>query len=651
MKKIKFVCLFVSLALMLCGCTNSGSTSQNSDNSTAPSYYEYAYKSSHAERFAVSHDGDIVVSTFNGTASELMKLSEDGTGNKLGECPGIPECMAFMGNELFVLKIRWNTSGTSDGITIYKINQSGRENEVYGEFDIPLEFGYSMCGSEDEIFIIGKDGEKGNINCDYPNFYDSKYSVFRISEGKSEKLPVDFPTAVCTAQGGGVLIAACNNNGYYIVSYKNGSLSEKMYAENIRYNINGIADVDGEHIVFNMMTTANKYMLCASDTENMSMTELIPGLNVNGDRLFAANGYCYFQPMEKNDKDEYAIERIRFSDYYKYNAPMSLICSQLSRSTPFGCGYTINVIQPSNEESALKILSQDRDYDMCYISTKDDIAYAIKSQGSFYPLNEVPGVSEYLDKCLPAIKEAFTGENGDIWGLPLYTDADFIFSNYGDTDFSGMKLDDFVDFMDSLSSEELDKTLCILSGFTADILTDYVIKHDSFDTAEFRAAAEKLKNSERLNKAKGGYTTSTLINSEEQLMSLHSNSVIYNYDRDFKVSGIPCISEPNVLIPDVIFLSVNPNSEHLNDALDYIEKLTQYQLTQQNTFVLKEDEGEYTDSETVKQMINLCSNAQIHFTYPSELYWEDFNKYLAGEISLDEFITEADRKLKVYLNE
>ncbi|MGN1340552.1 MAG: hypothetical protein ACI4WS_09695, partial [Oscillospiraceae bacterium] len=538
MKIIRIVCTFVSLALMLCGCGNSGSTSQNSDNSTAPSNYEYTYKSSHAERFAVSADGDVVVSTFNGTASELVKLSEDGTRNRLGECPGIPECMAFMGNELFVLKIRWNTIGTSDGITIYKINQSGGENEVYGEFDIPLEFGYSMCSSEDELYIIGKDGEKGNVTCDYPNFYDNKYSVFRISEGKYDKLPVDFPTAVCAAQGGGALISACDNNGYYIVKYKNGSLSDKMYAENIRYNIDGIADVDGEHIIFNMMTTANKYMLCASDMENMSMTELIPGVNVNGDRLYAANGYCYFQPMEKNNKGEYVIERIRFSDYYKYNAPMSLICSQLSRSTPFGCGYTINVMQPSNEEAALKILSQDRDYDMCYISTADDIAYAIKSQGSFYPLNDVTGVSEYLDKCLPAIKEAFTDENGDIWGLPLFLDSDFIFSNYGDTDFSEMKLDDFVDFMDSLSSEELDKTLCILSGFTADILTDYVIKHDSFDTAEFRAAAEKLKNSKRLNKAKGGYTTSTLINSEEQLMSLYPNSFIDNYDRDFKVSGI-----------------------------------------------------------------------------------------------------------------
>ena len=134
-------------------------------------------------------------------------------------------------------------------------------------------------------------------------------------------------------------------------------------------------------------------------------------------------------------------------------------------------------------------------------------------------------------------------------------------------------------------------------------------------------------------------------------MSLYPNSFVDNYDRDFKVSGIPCISEPNVLIPNVIFLSVNPNSEHLDDALDYISKLTQYQLTEPNTFVLKEDEGEYTDSETVRQMIKLCTNAQIHFTYPSEIYWEDFSSYLSDKISLEQFIAEADRKLKVYLNE
>ena len=123
------------------------------------------------------------------------------------------------------------------------------------------------------------------------------------------------------------------------------------------------------------------------------------------------------------------------------------------------------------------------------------------------------------------------------------------------------------------------------------------------------------------------------------------------YEHEYRVSGLPCISEPNVIISDVTFLSVNPSSEHLSDALDYIERLTSHQLTEPNTFIFKEGEGNYTDSGTVKQMIGLCENAQVYFSYPWELYYWDFIDYLDDKISLDEFITEADRKLKTYLNE
>lgn len=649
--KIKgFACIFISLALIFCGCSNSGDTSRNNDNEAIPSHIEY-YRSSEYEPVTVSADGRVVISKYSNGTSTFYELSEDGSSRNVGSISSIPECMAFMGNELYVLFLRWQSDGSHEGVIIHKIGET--ENEIVGEYDISIGYRSYMSGNENELYIIAEDKNKPNITCNYPNYWDEKLSVFRIADGKCERLPIDFPTAVCAEQGGGALLAACDDNGFYFVRYKDGNLSEKMYSEDIWYNIDGIADVDGQHILFNMMTSSNTEMLCAVELETMSIAELVPGLNVNGNRIFAANGYCYYQTNEQDTsvKDKFRIERVRFSDYYKYNAPLSFIRSYLSRSTPFSCGYSLKNMQPSNEEAALKILSQDNDYDMCYVSTEDNIAYSIKSQGSFYPLNEISGVSEYLDKCFPAIKEAFTDENGNIWGLPLYLDADFIFSNYGDTDFSVMKLDDFVDYMDGLSSEELDKTLCIQYGFTADILMDYVIKNDSFDTLEFRAAAEKLKNSKRLNMAVGGYTSSTLLNSEKQLMSLYSNSVIENYDRDFKVSGIPCISEANVLIPNVIFLSVNPSSEHLEDALDYIEKLVRYQTTVPNTFVLQENEGVYSESETVKQMLTLCSKADIHFNYPYELYWDDFNKYLAGEISLDAFILEADRKMKVYLNE
>ena len=675
MSKRSFTAVITAACLLFCSCGDPGTaltgtdsistpTSVNND-SIVPSYQEYTYSASYPGRLAVSATGDVVVDIKNGPVSDLMKLNEDGTSIKLGECPGIPESMAFMGDDLYVLKINWSGSGTSSGIYVLKIGQNGEENEIYAESDIPIELGYGMSGNRNELYILAEGGSKENTGFvynkggrSYSNGYVGNMSLIRVFDGKCEKLPVDAPTAVCAEADGGALIAACDDNGVYIVKYKDGSFSEKMYSENVIYPIGGIGNIDGEHIVFNIRTTSDKYMLCASDMNNMSMAELIPGLQVNGERLYAADGYCYFQSVKPNDKGEIVIGRIRFSDHYKYNAPMDLICSRLSRSTPFGCGYTINVMQPENEEAALKILSRDRDYDMCYISTLDEIAYSVKSQGSFYPLNDVPGVSEYLDKCFPGIKEAFTDENGEIWALPIYMNTDFIFSSYGDIDYSKMNFSEFADHLLGLSPEEYGKTNYTGFAMKTNILTDYVTKHDSFDTEEFRAAAEKLKKLKSLSRD-SSHDTTTGLTSDEQLMGwysldvlrMFSGSGINFYAREFKVSGIPCISEPNTLVPVVTFLSVNPNSEHLSDALDYIERLTQYQLTEPNTFIFKAEEGNYTDSETVKQMIDLCADAKIHFRYPDELYWDDFSSYLADKISLDDFITEADRKLKTYLNE
>ncbi len=676
MKKKTITALFLTTCMLLGGCSASENTADSSApenmaysnlnetiGSDLPSYFEYSYSSGFPERFTVSPDGKVIITSFRSSSSDLIELSEDGSSRKIGECPSIPEGIAYMGDDLYVL---YSWLGDKEGIIIRKIGLNGEENETYAEFEMPISMGRNMSGNENELYVLAEDKSKGEIVCNYPNFYDTRLSVFRIADGNCEKLPVDFPTAVCAEPGGGALIAGCDDNGYYVMRYKDGSFSEKMRSENINSSIRAVADVDGEHIVFGSFSFSSAASFYASEIGNIIPAELIPGMEINGERLCARNGFCYFQPSVPlgedgkpiNDGDKsgvYKIVRIRFSDYYKYNAPMNLLCSRLLRSTPFGCGYAINAVELSDEETALKILSQDRDYDLCCTKTTDTFSYSIKKQGSFYPLNDVRGVSEYLDKCFPPIKEAFTDENGDIWALPLFTDTDFIFGNIGDTDFSQMKLGDFLDYMDGLTDEEADLTNCDVFTLRYAALAHYVMTHDSFDTAEFRDAAEKMKNSALLNR-NGTYTPKVTAQSEKVLMLMTGIDTVRSYfsklyEREYRVSGIPCISEPNVIIPDVTFVSVNPASEHLSDALDYIEKLTSYQLTVPNTFILKADEGTYTDSGTVKQMIVLCENARVHFSYPWELYYWDFIDYLEDKISLDDFITEADRKLKTYLNE
>ena len=63
------------------------------------------------------------------------------------------------------------------------------------------------------------------------------------------------------------------------------------------------------------------------------------------------------------------------------------------------------------------------------------------------------------------------------------------------------------------------------------------------------------------------------------------------------------------------------------------------------------DIGTYTDTEFTKDVYKVFENAQIMFTMDYSLYMDGFERYVAGEITLDEYVADTERKLKMYLNE
>lgn len=655
-KKIPLIS-FTVFCLLLSGCTGTAPASDMSGYETFseeyPSYFEYAYKADARAGFAVANDGRVVVALRqDGKSScELIEYSMNGESRKIGEYSGMPESMAFMGDDLYILRVKWNTKGSSEGIQIFKVNAETGENELFADLDMPLSFGYGMSGNENELYIIGETTDSSGTGQNYTS--SGQLNIFRVFDGAYEKLAIDSPTAVCAKKTGGAIIAASEGFQSYIVQYKDGEFSDKQYVENLTGSINGLTDIDDEHVIFTASTNSFDSTLCASDINNMYKAELIAGARVAGGSIFSAGGYCFFTPGVdiKEDTGEYAVVRIRFSDYYKYNNPINYICSPDSGTTPFGCGYVLNEMHPTNEEAALKILSMDKDYDICYLSTGDDISYQIKKKGSFYPLNEIEGVQEYLDKCFPSIKEAFTDENGDIWALPIHAKTRFVFSNIGETDFSQMNMTEFIDYIDGLSDEETERVNIFNKDLIEDVLAEYIITHDSFDTPEFRSFAEKLKSSERLNSATNMGLFPTGVNVDYLVSLRQSDMLVAIGNKEGRVFGIPRIGSEASLMQDVTFMSINPNSEHLQDAINYITEVVKYQSENAETFVFREETGKYSESPVIKPLLKLCSETELYFTYPSELYLDDFNKYLAGEISLDSFITEADRKVKVYINE
>ena len=654
-KKIPLI-FFIVLCILLGGCTDTEPAADTAGyeafSEEYPTYYEYAYKAASPAQFAVSKDGNIIIALRQEGKSgcSLIGYSMEGESRKIGEYNGLPEGMAFMGNDLYILRIKWNTKGESEGIQLFRVNTETGENELYADLDMPLSFGYGMSGNDNELYIIGETKDSSGTGENYTS--SGQLSIFRICDGAYEKLPVDSPTAVCAKKTGGAIIAVREGFESYIMQYKDGEFSDKQYVENLTGSINALTDTDGEHIVFTASTNSFDYTLCASDINNMYKAELLAGVTTGGS-IFSAGGYCFFTPGIDVTKDtgDYAVVRIKFSDYYKYNNPINYICSPDSGTTPFGCGYILNEMHPTGEEAALKILSMDRDFDICYLSTGDDISYQIKKKGSFYPLNEVPGVSEYLDNCFPAIKEAFTDENGDIWALPIHAKTRFVFSNIGETDYSRMTATEFIGYIDGLSEDELEKVHIFNNDLIEDVLSEYIITHNSFDAPEFRLFAEKLKGSERLNPAKNLGVFAKGVNPEFLCSIRQSDMLVMLSGYDGSVFGIPRIGSEASLMQDVTFMSINPSSEHLQDAINYITEVVKYQSENEDAFIFREDAGKYSEIPVIKPLLKLCSDTKLYFTYPSELYIEDFNKYLAGEISLDSFIAEADRRLSAYLNE
>ncbi len=94
----------------------------------------------------------------------------------------------------------------------------------------------------------------------------------------------------------------------------------------------------------------------------------------------------------------------------------------------------------------------------------------------------------------------------------------------------------------------------------------------------------------------------------------------------------------------------NPSSDDLNGALDYIATLAQYTKTLRDVFLFT-DKNNYSDTAIAEDMYRIFSDGTVGFAYSEDIYRADFERYLMGSITLDEFITEADRKLSTYLNE
>ena len=116
------------------------------------------------------------------------------------------------------------------------------------------------------------------------------------------------------------------------------------------------------------------------------------------------------------------------------------------------------------------------------------------------------------------------------------------------------------------------------------------------------------------------------------------------------VVPVPTIEKDIPNVGTMTFMMVNPQSENLEDTLQYISAYAKYALKKENSFILA-DESTYMDTPFAKDCYALYANGGIYFEMEDEIYLDTFTEYINGEIELEEMITEIERRRKVYLGE
>ena len=515
-----------------------------------------------------------------------------------------------------------------------------------------------------EIVAIGTDNSKSGLECRYMiNGYSQvEYSgrgIYSFKDGTVSEIVTDFPFEA-EGFGNSVLIYGCNDdNGFYFRKYEKGGLSEPSYTDQLGAVKSMCAFAEDSYIT-SAISRFNSSTVVAGNISGRGAAEIMPDIFIFGlgRRELAANdSFCWY--LDDNGK---TLMRIKLAAYYKGNKTLTLLCSNLSGANPFSCGYDIRLLRPGNDEAALKILSQDRDYDLCYLSSRDTISGNIRDKGSFYPLNDVPGISEYMDGLFPYIKEACMNESGEIWCVPVSSEVLTLFYNDEQCnalgfDMQSLSTETYFDFIDRIKEDGLEKSCGYSAYLYAEAyLTKYLSENDCFDTPEFRQTAELFANrfpydSGTLNENHLDMEISSAIAFENEIDKFISEMTIdsrYLRNTSLRAAAVPYPTDGSTV--SLIYLCVNPASDHLNDALDYIAALAQYTKTLKNVFLFT-DKSNYSDTAVADDMYGIFSGGKVGYAYSDDIYRSDFERYLTGGITLDEFITEADRKLSAYLNE
>ena len=662
-----------TIALLLAVILLAGCSDNIAAGPRLPDTYEdfYVYEADGIPgRFNVDSDGTMYLYTYtladNGQVEKYTLCSYDMRGSYAEICSPDKAPAAFDCRDGIIYGAYTQSAA---GHSLYSFDtKTGSTEEICTLACFCQVNSVEICG--DYAYVLGISTDRMGIEGEYISDFGAysyngeKLIKVSLATGEITESVVPYPIAV-SAFGSDCTVYAADKEGYYFTDFDNNEKS--------RHNIEqlqGFGMYEPDRFVFTSCSGINIGVLCAGAINPDEGVSQLDNSYFPTGELYTVGGYTFFKTAA-TDTEKAKICRIKNSKYIKKNNKIRLISCENSFDAPFGCGYTIDYENLSADSFSLAVLSNDKSHDMCIVNSYDGYSSNIRDKGSFYPLNDVPAVKEYLEGCFPYIKAAATDKNGDIWMLPLSVNMPVIVYNEkacmaAGIDFNEeMTVDDFVAVCEKAYVSDYKKGFDVHPYvFTKNLLIGYMANHQSFDTQQFREFAALAKNKINISDTSAYPPYFPLSNPAQNRLFEQDGKkqFLFSYYRDsagavwmsglegFRFAAVPDIDPKEKTTATCAFITVNPYSYNLEATLDYISALAQYLRGRRNSFMLS-DKDSYTMNEGVESFYKLYENAEIGFNVSKEICFEPYVMYQSGEITLDEMITEADRKLSAYLNE
>ena len=315
---------------------------------------------------------------------------------------------------------------------------------------------------------------------------------------------------------------------------------------------------------------------------------------------------------------------------------------------PYACGYALDYIEMGWEQAVLKMLAQDRDYDMCLGASSDNGSAILRDGNHTYPLNDIPGIDTYLDRCFPFVREAATNEGGMIWMFPFSVGisgmmvSDQLETETGVFLYNDMTYQDMVEAIQGLSEEERRTFDLQPTEFAVSLFNQY-FTHNALPDEHFFHCLESIRDLYQLLPGIGGGMKIPLCQRyrtwQSEMPSTQQSSVY----------SLPKSLSTDKNTASCYFLAVNPTSPRLAETLGYITDLVTY-LNGRN------DVPYYVDFQAEpgsmqEDLYNLYHNTEIVFGLDPEVYEPGLTEMLEGKLSTEEYMKEMIRKLNMYLGE